>query len=97
MAVEEHGLHSREQRVSAVEMAPSGLNHSNLRIGEEVNGLVQEIRLRDKVCVQNTDEIALGRGQTSLQCARLKAHPINAVNQFHIQAAPLQFADAARG
>src|SRR6267143_2030787 len=35
MAVQKHGLHPREQRVTAIQMAPATLNHADFRIGEK--------------------------------------------------------------
>ena len=97
MAVQKHRLHPRQQGVGPVEMSPARLDHSDLRIGEEVNRVLQKIRRRNEVGVQNADEIALGRGQTSLQRARLETDSINAMNQLHIQPARLQFVDTTRG
>ncbi len=38
VAIEEHGLHPREQRIGAVQVAPAGLDHADLGIGEIVDG-----------------------------------------------------------
>ena len=34
MPVQKHGLHLREQRVTAIQMAPARLDHANFRVGE---------------------------------------------------------------
>ena len=46
VAVEEHGLDAGEERVGAVEVAPAGLDHADPGIGEEMDGLREQIRRR---------------------------------------------------
>ena len=61
MAIEKHRLHAREQRVAAIQVTPARLDHAHLRVGEEMDRLLQEIGMRDEVGIENTDEITLSR------------------------------------
>src|SRR5438067_5650066 len=63
MAIEEHRLDPREQGVAAVQMTPARLDHPDLRIGEEMDRLFEQVRIRDKIRVQDADELAVGRSQ----------------------------------
>ena len=47
MAVHDDGLEARQERIFFVEMSPAGLNHADAVIGEEMNGVSEEIRFRD--------------------------------------------------
>ena len=71
MAIQEHRLHPREQGIAAVQMAPAGLDHPDFRIGEEMDRLAQQIRLRNEIGIEDTDEIALGGGEPGFQARRL--------------------------
>ena len=71
MAIEKHRLHPREQRVAAIQMAPARLDHPHLRIGKEIDRLAQQIRRRNKIRIENTDEFALGGGQAASPAPRL--------------------------
>src|ERR1051325_6682411 len=53
VTVEEHCLHFCEQGVGAIKMSPTRLDHPDLRIREVMNGALQEVRLRDKIGVEN--------------------------------------------
>ena len=60
MRVEEKGLRAGQQRVAAVQVTPSGLHHSDARIGEFGNEPAKEIRLRNEVGVKDGDGIGAG-------------------------------------
>jgi hypothetical protein len=59
MAVEKHRLHPREKGVAPVQMAPASLDHPHFRIREKVDRLLEEIRIRNKIRVQDADKFAL--------------------------------------
>src|SRR5207302_10845341 len=52
-AGEKHRLHAREQRISAIDVAPARLDHADHRIGEKLNRFAQDVRRRDKIGVEN--------------------------------------------
>ena len=60
VAVEKHRLHPGEERVAAIDVAPAGLDHPDLRVGEKMNGRFEQLGLRDKVGVEDANEIAAG-------------------------------------
>src|SRR5208282_6050720 len=41
--VEEHGLNARQQRVALVQMSPTRLDHSDVRVGEKLDGLLEKV------------------------------------------------------
>ncbi len=96
MTVEEHRLHFREQRIAAVQMSPARLDHSDLRVGKEVDRLLQEIARRNKVSVENANEVTFRRREARLERAGLEADPIDAMNALHIEAALAQLIGGPR-
>ena len=61
-------------------MAPSGLNHADFRVGEKLDGALQQIRPRNKVGIQNTNEFAFGRFQPGGQRTGLETGPLEPMN-----------------
>ena len=90
MAVEENRLGPGEERIFAIQMLPASLDHADLRIGEVVDRFLQEIRFRNKIGIEDGDELALGRAQPVLQRARLEAGPVVPVDVVNIQPQLLQ-------
>src|SRR5437660_9029906 len=41
VSVQKDRLHTREQRISAIQMSPSGLDHSHFRVSEVIDGSLQ--------------------------------------------------------
>ena len=79
VAVEQHGLHFGQEIVVPVQIAPARLHHADLGIGKVMDRARQEIRRRDEIGIEDSDEFA-GRGlQTLLQSAGLVAVAIGAV------------------
>ena len=72
-------------------MSPPGLDHSYFRIGEEMNGSLQKISLRDKIGIKNTDEFAFGSLQPDRQRAGFETGAIDPMNTLNIKAALSQF------
>src|SRR5437588_9225655 len=91
MAVEKHCLHSGEQGIAAIQMAPARLNHPHLRVGKEIDCLAQQMRWRNKIGIENTYEFSARGSQASLQRARFEAGAIDPMNQFDIETALTQF------
>ncbi len=87
VAVEEHRLHAGEKRVAAIEVAPAGLDHADFRIGEKVDGRLEQLRLWDKVGVEDANEFPPRRGQPGLERSRLVADAMGALNQLDIKPA----------
>src|SRR5204862_7368695 len=80
VTVQKHRLDPGQQRIAAVKMAPSGLNHADLRIGKKLNGPLKQIPRRNEVRVENTNKLAAGRFQAALQRARLESRAVYPVN-----------------
>src|ERR1700704_2216104 len=72
VTIEKHRLHPGEQRIATVEMPPARLDHANFWIGKEMNGAFEQIGLRHKIGVENTNEVAGGGLQAGRECTRLK-------------------------
>ena len=70
VAVEQDGFNFGEERVVAVDVRPARLHHADLRIGEVVDHLHQEIFGRDEVGVEDGDELALGRSSVLRRALR---------------------------
>src|SRR6478672_11374147 len=94
MAVEEHRLHPGKQRITAIEMSPSRLDHPDFRIGEKMDRPFKQVGLRNEVRVENANELALGRGQPSLEGAGLEPGAIGSLDQLDIETAPQKLGDA---
>ena len=71
MAVQEHRLHAGEQGVGAVQVSPARLDHPDLRVGEEMDRSLEQIRLRDEIRVQDADELAFARWPAQSPARRL--------------------------
>src|SRR6476660_569338 len=82
MPVEEHRLHFRQEIVIAVEVAPACLNHSDTRIGEEMNGAGEEIGRRNEVGDENGDQFSSRRIEARLQRSGFISVTVRAVAVF---------------
>src|SRR5438105_13220026 len=91
MAVEKHRLHSGEQGIAAIQMAPTRLNHPHFRVGKEIDRLAQQMRRGDNIGIENTNEFSARGRQASLQGARFEPGAIDPMNQFDIETALTQF------
>src|SRR5579864_2147634 len=60
VTVQKHRLHPGKHGIPAVEMAPSRLDHANLRVGEKLDGLLEKFWRSDEIRVENTHELAAG-------------------------------------
>src|SRR4051812_44295412 len=89
--IQKHRLNPCQQRITAVQMAPTCLNHADRRVGEEMNGALQQFRLRNEIRVQYADELTFGPLKPQLQGSRLETCPVLAVDQIDIEPAAAQF------
>src|ERR1043166_7029605 len=60
MAVQEHGLNAGEQRVSPIQMSPPRLDHPDLRVGEEMDRVPEQIAAWNEIRVEDANEFAFG-------------------------------------
>src|SRR5207247_9827973 len=67
VAVKNHRLHLREQRIFAIDMTPTRLNHSNLRIAEIIHNVFEKIRRGNEVRIENRNQFACREIQTVFQ------------------------------
>src|SRR6266508_2388940 len=77
-------------------MAPPGLDHSDFRIGKEMNSPLQKVWLRDKIGIKNTEELAFRGFQAPRQRASLETGASHAMNTLHVKAALAQFVRTRR-
>src|SRR2546423_1158230 len=89
MAIEEHRLDACQQGIAAVQMTPARLDHPYFRIREEMDRLLQQVRVRDEIRVQDADELAVRGSQPGLESAGLEAGPIRPVDQLDVESAAL--------
>ncbi len=80
MAVEHDRFHFRERRVVAVDVAPARLHHRELLLDEIGHGAAQKIGGRNKIRVENRDELSGRRFQSFLQRTGLESFAIVAVD-----------------
>ncbi len=83
MAIEQDRLDLGEQRIVAVDVGPAGLHHADLWISEMVNALQEEVGRRNKVGVEDGDELALRGLQASFEGSGFVAFAIGAVEVDH--------------
>jgi hypothetical protein len=57
VAIEEDALDLGQEGVVAVDVPPARLDHADLRVREVVDGLLEKVRLRDKVGVEDGDQV----------------------------------------
>src|SRR4029453_1445209 len=91
MSIQKDRLHSCEQRIAAVQMAPPGLNHSDFWIGKEMDGTFEEVLFRDKIGVKDAKKLALRSSESNRKCAGFKPRPISAMDSLDIETALAQF------
>src|SRR5712691_9277969 len=96
VAIEKHRLHARKQRVAAIQMAPSRLDHSHVGVGKEVDRALEQLRLRHEIRVENANEFAVGTLDANGQRAGLESGAIFPVNELHVKTATPQFISASR-
>src|SRR5438094_10607609 len=85
VAVKNHRLHLREQRIFAIDMTPTRLNHSNLRIAEIIHNVFEEIRRGNEVRIENRNQFACREIQTVFQSARFETFTVGPVDVMDIE------------
>ena len=78
-------------------MAPSRLDHPNLRVGKKVDRSLKQIPRRDKIRVENAYEFPGGRFQSTRQGASFETSAIDPLNQLNVITALAQFFRARGG
>src|SRR5437867_12664143 len=56
--IENDGLHLREKRIFTIDVAPPNLNHAHLRITEVIDDVLEEIRRRNEIGIEDRNEFA---------------------------------------
>src|SRR6267142_1235598 len=74
--IEHDRLQAGQQVVRTIDVGPAHLRTANNRICEVVNQLAQEIRPRDKISIEDRDQISFRRLHALLESARLEAGAI---------------------
>src|SRR4030095_70601 len=97
MSIQKNRLHPCEQRVPAIQMTPSGLDHPYFWIGEEMDGPFEQVFFRNKIGVEDAQKLALRSSESHRKRASLKASPISAMDPMDIKAALAQFFGTLRG
>ena len=78
--IKQDGLHLGEKAVVAIEVSPARLRHADRGVGEVVNDLHDPLGRRDKVGIEDGDEVARCLLETGVERARLIAVAVRAVN-----------------
>ena len=65
-------------------MAPARLDHSNLGIAEIVDDIIEKIRRRDEIRIEDRDQLARGEFQPVLQCACLEAVTVRTMDVMNV-------------
>jgi hypothetical protein len=97
MAIEEHGLDAGEDGVGAIEVTPSGLDHADGRVGEEVDGLAEHVRRGDEIGIEDEDEIAFAALHSGFEGAGFETGTVGAMDELDIEAGGAQFGDLFGG
>ena len=84
VAVQKDRLQGRDQGKRTVEMGPAHLHHADLRVGEIVDGVLQEIFVRYEIGVENGDEFAFGLAHAFGQGTGLESFAVGAVQVMNI-------------
>ena len=71
MSVKQDGFDLCEEAVVAVQVRPACLHHAYAGLGEVMHYLVEPLRRRDEVGVEDCDERTLGAAQTFLEGSAL--------------------------
>src|SRR5437660_10844813 len=78
-------------------MPPARLDHADSRIGEKINCALEQVRLRHKIGVENTDKLAFRGVESDSERARFETSAIDAMNELDVEAATPQFVRARGG
>src|SRR5215475_8883866 len=97
MSIQKNRLHVCEQRVPAVQMTPSGLDHPYFWIGEEMDCPFEQVFFGNKIGVEDAQKLALRSSESYSKRASLKARPISAMDAMDIKTALTQFFRTLRG
>ena len=85
VAVKNDRLHLREQRIFAIDMTPTRLNHSNLRIAEIIHNVFEKIRWGNEVRIENRNQFACREIQTVFQSTRFETFTVGPVDVMDIE------------
>ena len=91
MSIQENCLHPGEQGIAPIQMPPSSLDHSDLRVGEEMDGLFKQFFLWHKIGVQDAKKFAFGGSETHRQRSSLKAGALSPMDTLHVKTTLAQF------
>src|SRR5207302_416252 len=91
MSIQENCLHPGEQGIAPIQMPPPSLDHSDLRVGEEMDGLFEQVFLWHKIGVQDAKKFAFGSSETHRQRSSLKASAISPMDTLHVKTTLAQF------
>jgi len=90
VAVQKQGLQLGEEGEILVQVPPARLHHADFLVGEVVDHLLEVVRCRLEVGVENADVLALGGGHAFVQSAGLEAVAVRAVAVVDVVALGLQ-------
>src|SRR5689334_22301920 len=85
MTVEHDRLQTGQQVVIAVDVRPAHLRAADHRIGEEVDQLAQAIRLRNKVGVEDREQLAFGKLVAVLERAGFETGAVVAMDVMNVE------------
>src|SRR5580698_3704569 len=80
MPVQQHRLNLGEYILMPVQISPASLYHSHLRIGEEMHRAPEEIPRRNKIRIEDRDDLPSGGQESVFERAGFVAMPVVPVN-----------------
>ncbi len=80
MTVEKEGLDAGECVVVAIQVTPASLDEANLFVCKVVDGLLEEVGIRDEVGIEDEDEFSLALIHTVFEGSSFESGSIGAVN-----------------
>ena len=72
-------------------MAPTGLDHADLRIGEKMDRPLKQVWRRDEIGIENANKLTGSRFEPDGKRTGLESGPVDAMNQLNIEPALSQF------
>src|SRR5438046_7072643 len=91
MYIHKYCLHPGEQVVVHIQMHLPRLDHTDLGVGEEMDGLFKQFFLWHKIGVQDAKKFAFGGSETHRQRSSLKAGALSPMDTLHVKTTLAQF------
>src|SRR5262249_9194266 len=91
MSIQKDGLHTCKEGIPSVQMTPASLDHSNLRIGKEMDRAFKEVLFRHKVGVQDAKKFTFRSSKSHGKGASLESGAISPMDPLDVETTLPQF------